>query len=137
VITKNKFPAFGCKYGTPNYWQEQSLASLLWQNKEAGGKTDFRPVGDFDIHSLPEHLQPIIRKKVAMLINYLRLPYYGKSQQGSPHLYFRSFLPLPGGKINYCGSETNYQPQPVGDLKAKGNYVVLPVSDRRDYVFTQ
>ena len=127
----------GCKYGAPNYWQEQSLASLLFQNSEAGGKTDFHPVGDFDLHSLPEYLQPIIRQKVAMLINYLQLPYYGQSYHGSPHLYFRSFLPLPGGKINYYGSETDYQCQPVGDLKAKGNYVVLPISTKRDYVFTK
>jgi len=137
VITKDKFPAFGCKYGAPNYWQEQSLASLLWQNKEAGGKTDYRPVGDFDIHSLPAHLQPIIKQKVAMLINFLQLPFYGQSYHGSPHLYFRSLFPLPGGKINYCGKETNYQCQTVGDLKAKGNYVVLPISAGRDYVFTQ
>jgi hypothetical protein len=137
VITKDKFPMKDCKYGTPNYYQKQSLASLLWQNKEASGKTDFHPVADFDIHSLSEHLQPIIKQKVAMLINYLQLPYYGKSQHGSPHLYFRSFLPLPGGKISYCGQETNYQFQPIGDLKAKGNYVVLPISEGRDYVFTQ
>src|SRR6185312_4956434 len=101
------------------------------------GKTDFHPVGDFDLHYLPEYLQPIIRQKVAMLINYLQLPYYGQSYHGSPHLYFRSFLPLPGGKINYYGSETDYQCQPVGDLKAKGNYVVLPISAKRDYVFTR
>ena len=42
----------------------RSLASLLWQNKEASGKTDFHPVADFDLHTLPAPDRVMVKKKM-------------------------------------------------------------------------
>ena len=122
-----KVPPKNYTWKNPHY-EIKSLSSLLWKEGVCATKTDIYPVLDFD-RPKEEHLLKDWKKTIDYTINILKAPWIVRTPSGGYHIYLsKKGFEIYGSNLYLKSKNTNYQFEHVGELKAKGGYVLHPFS---------